>query len=51
LPKTQLITLVQILIEACSSNNAEKAHKLINTLITSSNDFQSSEVPKTSLST
>jgi FlaA1/EpsC-like NDP-sugar epimerase len=44
LPKAQLTTLVNDLIEVCDSNKAEKAYSLINSLITSSNQFKGSNV-------
>lgn len=49
--KSQLIALVQNLIEVCASNNAEKAKILINTLIRSENQLNDSDGVTTSAAT
>lgn len=51
LPKSQVIVLVQDLVQVCSSNNAEKAYSLINSIITNSNQFKDSVEPITSVAT
>jgi FlaA1/EpsC-like NDP-sugar epimerase len=51
LPKSQVIVLVQDLIQICASNKSEKAHDLINSLITSSNQFKDSVELATSVAT
>jgi FlaA1/EpsC-like NDP-sugar epimerase len=51
LPKPQVMALVMDLIQACSSNNAEKAYGLINSLITNSNQFKDSVELTTSVAT
>jgi FlaA1/EpsC-like NDP-sugar epimerase len=42
LSKTQVMVLVQDLIQVCSSNNAVKAYGLINSIITNNNHFKDS---------
>jgi FlaA1/EpsC-like NDP-sugar epimerase len=49
LPKAQLTTLVNDLIEACDSNKADKAYSLINSLITSSDQFKGFDAQLTSV--
>jgi FlaA1/EpsC-like NDP-sugar epimerase len=51
LPKSQVMVLVHDLIEVCSSNNADKAYSLINSLITTSNQFKYSVELTTSVAT
>jgi FlaA1/EpsC-like NDP-sugar epimerase len=51
LPKSQVMVLVQDLIQVCSSNNTKKAYGLINSLITTSNQFKDSVELATSVAT
>jgi FlaA1/EpsC-like NDP-sugar epimerase len=51
LPKSQVMVLVQDLIQLCYSNNAVKAYGLINSLITNSNQFKDSAELTTSVAT
>jgi FlaA1/EpsC-like NDP-sugar epimerase len=51
LRKPQVMALVLDLIQACSSNNAEKAFSLINSLITNRNQFKDSVELTTSVAT
>jgi FlaA1/EpsC-like NDP-sugar epimerase len=43
LPKSKVMALVQDLIQACSSNNVERAYSLINSLIENSNECKDSQ--------
>jgi FlaA1/EpsC-like NDP-sugar epimerase len=51
LPKSVVTALVKDLIQVCCSNNAEKAYGLINSLITTSNQFKDSDELAASVTT